>query len=257
LIIDGIKRGYFSGEEFKKVAKKSNEAAVKGKNENSIRSSWDAFHGSFNDNEKEVLDGIYNANIQNIDVLTPSNLNSAVKVLKEFDRKDQAATLITKYVETRGSEKELFDLKKYSFREDVNDEDVVAAFNQKAATFHDSRDPAMVLEDMVRNRGWNPEDIELVQKLTSDDFFNLFKSLEGDRMYRVIEGALQFLRIQGIPEDTKAISNKAIEALKRIGRENRLNKKRVGSYGVKVEDAPDSSAKALEKSGNDSQARTV
>ncbi|MFZ2522340.1 MAG: hypothetical protein WAX25_02495, partial [Minisyncoccia bacterium] len=238
LIIQGIKRGYFGSDDFEETVKKLNAAAARNKQGDSISKAWDAYHGSFDDNETEMLDGLYNAHSKNVDVLTPSNLNSAVKVLKEFGRTEQATSLIESFVKTHASDKATFDLKRYSFREDVNDDEVEAAFNKQLTTFVDSRDPGTLLESIVVNHGWNPEDIERLQKLTVNDFYKLFKSLKVDHLHRVVAGALQFLKIQGIPEDTKTISHRAVDALKKIAKENRLNKRRVSSYGIKIEEEP-------------------
>lgn len=237
LIINGIKRGYFSGVEFDEIVAKSNEAAIRNKQENSISKAWDSYHGSFKDNEGEVLDNIYTANLGNLDVLSPANLHSAIRLLKEFERVEQATGLLDAYVKARENEKEIFDLNKHSFfRDDITDTEMIDAFNKKFATFVDARDPVQLLEDIVRNHGWNTEDIELLKKLTVDDFYNIFKQAEGDQLHRVVRGALEFLRIQGIEEETRAISLTASEALKRIGKENRLNKRRVSNYGVKIDE---------------------
>ncbi len=236
LIIEGIKRGYFGGEEFDKTLETLGKAALRNQRSNSISKAWDKFNGSFDHNETEVLDGLYEANLENADVLTPANLNSVVEVLKEFGRDEQATKLINDFVTIHASEKEVFDLKRCSFREDVSDEEIVDAFNKQLSTFVDPRDPGKLLVDIVKNHGWNPEDIELLQKLSADDFYTLFKSRKDDELFQVVAGALQFLRIQDIPEETKDISHKAVEALKQIGKENRLNKRRVVSYGIKLDE---------------------
>lgn len=235
LIINGIQRGYFSDVEFYEIVAKSNEAAIRKKQENSISKAWDSYHGSFKDNENEVLDKIYKANLENSDVLSPANLHSAIILLKEFGRTEQATNLLEAYVKVRENEKEIFDLNKHSFfRGDITDTDMIDAFNKKFATFVDTRDPVQLLEDLGRNQGWNTEDIELLKKLTEDDFYNIFKKAEGDQLHRVVRGALKFLNMQDIEKETREISLKASEALKLIAGENKLNKQRVGTYGINI-----------------------
>lgn len=228
------------------AAEKQSQGVTKAKQEQLIHDTWDLYHGSFDDNEKEVMDKIFNVSLANLKVISPSNLNATVRTLKEFGRKENAAELIKKYIEERPNEKNLYDLKGSAFGSDVQDPDVLQAFEKKLTGFVDNRNPADVLEAMVRNRGWNLEDVELLDKLNTGDFYKIFKSERGDRLHIVIKGALQLKSKESTEsKEHGSIAERAIKALEEIAHETRLNAKRVAAQGVRLpEDVPDQQSPA-------------
>ncbi len=234
-ILNGIKNGYFDDVKLDEEAAKSEKTIKASDQDNSVNEAWGLYHGSFDDNEQAVLEAIYNASMKNANNINPSNLDSTVRFLKEFGKNTEAKNLIEKYLEARPGDRKIYNLRDYAFREDVQDPDVIAAFNKKFAEFEDKRDPLGILTDIVKKHGWNPEDIELLSKLSSEDFYKIFKEAKGDNRDIYVRGALTFSSIRDIGEKEKQISEKAKEALKKIGSENQINKRRVGLYGIKIE----------------------
>ncbi|MDO8522046.1 MAG: hypothetical protein Q7S08_02040 [bacterium] len=235
VVLDGIRLGYFDVDALNKVAAKLSEKLKRDKKDGSFSKAWDLYHDSFSVGEKEVLDGIYNAAVENVDVITPTNLDGTVSFLKEFGRTKQARQLLKHYIEKRPEERDLYDLKRSAFGNMVKDPDVTKAFKEKLESFVDDRDPGQVLESIAMNRGWNPEDVEMLAKLTSNDFYGLFKEARGVHMHRIIKGALIFGSVGDASEQMKSISNNAAVALRKIGSESKLNAKRVASQGVSME----------------------
>ena len=234
-IFDIVESDIFDEDVLLKAAEKQNQGVTKSKQEQVIHGTWDLYHGSFDDNEKEVMDQIFKVSLENLKVISPSNLDATVRTLKEFGREREAAELIKKYLEERSAEKELFDLTRDPFSSNIEDTDVRQAFEKKSAEFVDGRNPADVLEAMVINHGWNHEDVELLDKLNIDDFYKIFKNERGTRMHRVIRGALQQHSKDSVAsKEQGSISERATKALERIAHETRLNAKRVAVQGVKL-----------------------
>jgi hypothetical protein len=65
----------------------------------SFESAWRPYHDSFDDNQKEVLDGIREAFIKNVQSVSPLNLNSTVGLFKELGRQEEAAELLKSYID--------------------------------------------------------------------------------------------------------------------------------------------------------------
>jgi hypothetical protein len=84
---------------------------------------------------------------------------------------------------------------------------------------------------MIRNHGWSLEDRELIDKLTVDDLYKIFKQEKGDRL-RAVMRASMMLNADGSGKES--VAQKAIRALERIAGENRLNAKRVSAYGIQL-----------------------
>jgi hypothetical protein len=90
---------------------------------------------------------------------------------------------------------------------------------------------------MARARGWSHEDEELLDKLSTNDFYKIFKAAKGESLRRVIRAA-QYLTSRDSAESKKSgsIAERAVKALETIAKETRLNARRVASQGVKLND---------------------
>jgi hypothetical protein len=128
----------------------------------------------------------------------------------------------------REEERDFFDLPSYTFGSDIDDPDVREAFNAKYRSFRDDRSPADVLIRIARSNSWSRNDVNLLSKLSADNFYRIFKDQKGEDLSRIVRASLQF----EVNEETKAISAKATEALVRIGKESPINLLRVKKYGV-------------------------
>ncbi len=246
IILSGIKNGYFDEDKLLTVAKRFNETRERDTGAESFAAAWDMYHDSFDNNETEVMSAIHRSALKHIAVIRPNDLNSVVVFLKEFDRKEEAVDIIKKYIESHPNFEEYKDLDHVFWASDVKDPDVVEAFKTKKASIVDKRDPSTVLEQIAQNSGWNVEDTELVAKLTVDDFYSLFKNAKGRKKHSVIRGALIFKGVQGGGEKMQQIATRAREALERIGRESRINARRVSAHGISIPD--DEIAKTPKKS---------
>jgi hypothetical protein len=72
--------------------------------------------------------------------------------------------------------------------------------------------------------------------MSADDLYQLFKNHKGDDLGRVVRTCLQFEQINGTSDEERSISAKAKEALLRIGKESRINRRRVKKFGMQVEE---------------------
>jgi hypothetical protein len=112
-----------------------------------------------------------------------------------------------------------------------NEPEFLAAFEARAAAIVDDREPAAVLEAIARKKGYGRKDVALLASLTADDYFEMFKGINGEKLSPMIQRALQF----GGNEQELAIRTAVTEALRRIGAENPLNRRRVRKFGIEVD----------------------
>jgi hypothetical protein len=89
-----------------------------------------------------------------------------------------------------------------------------------------------VLEVIAGKNGWNREDVALLASLTADDYFQMFKGINGEKLSPMIRRALEF----GGNAQENAIRTAVTEALQMISAENPLNRRRVRKFGVEVPD---------------------
>jgi len=234
-ILETIQKGYFDTDNLNVIAEKELERINETKSKNVFNDAWDLYHYSFDDNENEVLDAIHSSAKSCAKYIEPINIDSTVIFLKDFGRIKDAKDLIEHYIKVRSGEKNVFDFERSVFSRDIKDSDFIEAIKNEKGSFQDLRDPAKVLIDIFINHGWDFEDIGLISKLTVDDFIKIFKATKGIQLHQIIKAALDFGNIVDASTEMKAIAQNAKEALQCIGKESRLNARRVAVRGIKMD----------------------
>ena len=128
----------------------------------------------------------------------------------------------------------MFDLARAPFGNEITDEDIRTAFGEAMKNLTPDREPSSILLSIFENRGWSPDDIAFLAQMPVDAYYTLVKTHRGDTLIKILDACLQFDRIGGVDEKTKEVSRRAKAALLRIGKESRLNARRVRQYGVVV-----------------------
>jgi hypothetical protein len=231
MLLESIRSGYFDEIKLQSAAIIIADNLVIEGGEKSFRQAWEKYHDSFDMDQEEVLISIKSAFMENAKHISKVDLDSTIRFFKEFGKTSEATEMIKHYMLVHPGDKDFYNLKRYSFQNEVSDPEVIAAFDNKLSEFSDDRDPLEVLKKIAKDNGWNPEDIELLSKLTTDNFYHLFKNAHGKEKHAIIRGVLIFKTIANIGQKELDICNNAIQALKKISDESLMNKKRVASYG--------------------------
>jgi hypothetical protein len=248
-LLDGIQNGFFDASLVQKTASELNDKIKAGKADSSFRDAWRMYHDSFANNQEQVLNAIYQAFCNNVQYITPLNLNGTVELFKELRRADQAAEMIKHYIESRNEDRKFFDLSDFPFSGEISDPDVIEAFKNKCATFHEERDPVDILLNI--HAGWRNDDIEWLATLSVEEYYQILKHAEGEDLRKMIAACLQFDRIVNASEPMRDVSKRAKEALKRIGHESAINARRVKKYGVEVDEAVQAGHENFHNSASD------
>lgn len=231
-LIDGVKSGYFLPEAVTPLAKSVNDRIIAAKADDSFEKAWEAYHGSFDDNADEVLDGIYESFKRNFHFITPLNANGTVTLLKELGRDAQAKELIDLYVDGRKEDRNFFDLNEYAFAHDIKDPDLRSAFDTKAASMKPPQDFKAALLSI--KDGWGTEQLKVIASAPLADYIKTFKESSGSELKRLLSNAMQFARIVNPSEEMSIITSRTKEALTEIGKESPINAHRVKRFGVEV-----------------------
>lgn len=232
-----IETGYINEDDFYRAASKKNEEVIASKGDKSFRDAWDIYHNNFRNSEEEVIEQLLGALKKWVKYVSPLNLQGTVGVLRELQRNDLADEAIEYYIEQRKSETELFDLQEYPFSGEITDETIRNRFQETFESMSGIKTRSLeeVVSKIADKDGWSQEDEQILATATTEDYYKLFKSTEGSRLSKYINACLQFGRFGNASEQQKEISNKAISALKMIGKEAPINKLRVKKFGVHVD----------------------
>jgi hypothetical protein len=235
VLLNGVQNGFFDTAGVQRYASQL-EAQIKAATaDKSFWRAWEMFHGSFDNNEQDVLDSIYESFMKGIQGISPMNLSATVILFKQLGKPEQAADMLRSYIKSHANERELFNLRNYPFTSDINDPDVVRTFNEKYTALESKRDAVAILRSIIDTNSWNPEDITALSQAPVDMYYNMLKNHTGTELRKLLDACLQFDRIGNATSEMKEVSRRAKDALIRIGRESKINARRVRRYGIEID----------------------
>ncbi|KQW20710.1 hypothetical protein ASC80_10870 [Afipia sp. Root123D2] len=236
-LFDGVKCGFFDEDLIKRNAEEMNERLKQMDSTKSFADAWALFHESFKDNTRDIVRALVSAMQFHAKFVTPSELNGAVSLLKTLGRERAAKYVLAHFIKRRQDEDyNFYDLASHPFTENIQDPDVLHAFAEKLKTFREERSPEEILHSIGFNHGWSQTDTKLLATLSVDDYYNMFKNLEGLRLRRVIGAALGFHGIRQQDPAYGTIADNAKAALILIGKESPLNARRLLKFHITADD---------------------
>ncbi|MBD9356383.1 P-loop NTPase family protein [Methylomonas albis] len=232
VIADAVVAGYFMEDNLKEKAQALNEHHSASKSKSSFTETWRLFHDSFDDNQSQVINCLYESFKRNAKHITPNNLNGTVMLFKELGEFDKALELLEYYITLRKDETGLFNIENHNFFGDICDQDVISRFNEIYAESKAPEEVKDILRRIGSSNSWNQSDTLILSNIHTIDYYNIFKS---DGGIHYIEPCLKFGQCLNPGDHELEITNKAKEALLMIAKESKLNELRVKKFGIKID----------------------
>ncbi|PWW71538.1 hypothetical protein C7212DRAFT_349017 [Tuber magnatum] len=228
VLLDAVRNGFIDVERLQHDAEILDEKHKAAQSDKALNEAWRRIHDSFDDNEDEALDGLVTAYTENIQVVTPGNLEALMVLLKDLGHDDLAREGLTFFMQERKEEdRNFYDIENHPFRSQSPDPDMKKAFDERLATFKIDVVPADILKRIGEHQAWSSSDIAALSALSAADYKSLFKTLRGPAMRTAVRAALGFERISNRGGEYDSIINNARQALEEIAAESPLNKRRV------------------------------
>lgn len=232
VLAEAVRTGYFIEEDLKQAAKKKNIQVLAEKSDSSFSDAWKLYHDSFENNQHEVIDTIYNSFKSNAKNITPTNLNGTVNLLRDLGEMDKATEIIDFYINLRSEEIALFDPEKDNFFGDAVDKEVQTKFKVAFSKLAITENAKQVLQVLASQNGWNQKDEVVLANTTVDEYYDLFKSESGRQLSSYVRACFQFDQFANPTEQHIKIASRAREALERIAAESEINRRRVKKFGI-------------------------
>lgn len=247
LVIDGAVVGFFQDKALREVAEEVQRERRLRSRDSAFAKAWDElYHGSLATEDDVFLDAIHQSAIDEAAVISPLNINSAIRMLREYGRADQADEVIAAYVIAHQSDGvDFFEIRHHHFTtEDKLDPGLKEAFAARRRAFIDARNPLDVLNTVGARRTWSDADVSLFGKQTTDNFEQMFETITGENIKPAIQMVLAIGN--GHYAEAPGIRTAAKEALRRIAAKSPLRARKVEGLGVDLtedaqpaEEAPD------------------
>jgi len=205
------------------------------KSQSSFQAAWAKFNDSFDDNAQEVIDNLSDSFKHGAKYISPANLDGAVRLLRYLGRDKLATRIIDLYIEKRQDEIALFNLDNGLLNGNIKDPEVVAKFERQFESMRGQHSLEDLCERLLDGNPSRDEEEILLSQAPIVEYIDLFKGQKEPNLSRYIDLCLKFGRQGGATEHQEMIADKATAALKRIGRESKLNASRVRRFGISVD----------------------
>ncbi|WGS50827.1 KAP family NTPase [Paraburkholderia sp. D15] len=230
-ILTAMESGYLAGSGAEDQAAALDAIARRDEMNATFNAAWNLFHNrldvSAGDLVKAWCDAIDEAAI----VISPVNLNSTVRLMRELGYNDEADAAIESYIQQRRATPKVFDIDHESRMGNVDD----ARFRQRCLEeLRDSRREFTLqnaAEMIIENEHWDEAIPPTLAAASSAEMIALLKQHQGPMLDRLVEG---IMRARGTDEENEAIRQTMISTLKAIGRESTVNELRVKRWGVEL-----------------------
>jgi hypothetical protein len=226
-----VDNGILDPDRIHATAAKLNEQVSLARSSGSYEQSWRPFHDSFEDNLDEVTKSIVDGLRKNIAVVSLSNFNTTVKLLKEFGKLDEAKEVIDFYMANKKGDEDFWNASHDPFQRGPYDPDVAAAIAKRT---HVEKPFVFDAALISAGKSYDAEAIKQLATVPVDEYYNAAKSKKGDDLRNFILAALGFRQISSASADMQEVIRRMEEALKRIAAESELNAIRVRKYGIDV-----------------------
>lgn len=230
-----VENGYLNKRCFEEEAAKLNERILAARSENSFQQAWRMFNESFDENSQAVVDCLSESFKYNARYITPVNLDGTVRLLRYLGKDKLATKIIDLYIEKRQADTELFNLESSVLPGQIKDQEILNKFRIKQESLRAKRSLREICARLLADEPNNDEEELLLSQASVQEYVELFKMLNGPELSQYVDLCLKFSRLGGTTEYQKQISDNVSEALRVIGRENKLNASRVRRFGIKVD----------------------
>ena len=231
-LINAVQRGYFDTDALKTLLTAHNQAVVNNATKEDFYESWRVFHDSFNHNEQEVVENLYEACKRCMKAISIGNIDGTICTLRPLGYDDKADDLIAQCVTEPSFTHEFFNidaLPNTDFSR-PRDEKFIKAIQKRYQELKPKKSLREALKTISEGKGWNPEDEEALNKATAEEYYNCFKTENGPHLGRWIEAAL---RCQWTaPDRITHVRNNIEKALQKIAGESKLNEMRMEKFNI-------------------------
>lgn len=235
VIANAVETGAIDDQALKLQAEKLNQQHIAAKSDSSFEEAWRVYHDCFDNNQDDVLNGIYDSFKKNTKYITPMNLNGTVRLFRDLGEDKRADELIEHYVTVRRDEKALFDLDEYSFASDIDDKKIIDEFNKLNNKQKEHKTIKEVLTAIAGKNSWGGDDVDVLAIASSDEYYKLFKEEKGRHLGLWVNTCLKFGRFSNASEKDKKIEANVTSALLKIAAESKINAHRVAKFGIKID----------------------
>lgn len=227
-IIHFLERGYANAEEVRAEIDELAQKVEIQRAHNELSQVWNKYTDTFAENQSEIISSFESVLDQHIDKIRVGEFSAALDMLAEFGV--DVAQYVDRYIALHSAALASMDRRGFSITRRISYKPLLDRISEVRAE-RCSLDIDQVAMKIAVNQGWNPEDIDFLVSISSDEFYEWIKGEPTDLPTKLRSGLLYFGNLQGSnPEDTKkytAIYGNVTTAMRRLAFDSPLNRRRL------------------------------
>lgn len=225
ILISSIEQGFVDNEKLKDICDKDQADIEISKAEEKYNYGWEVFHNSFDTNAEEVIKAMNEGLRSAAKNLPASRYSEGVKLIRELGYDGLAEELTDLYIEQNKLNINKLNLNDFNINHfGVKDSN----FESKVQGYYDSNQtedtPNEILQRRSEQNSYNQSEVKVLEKLSSDELKALFKTFKGEELTHKIRACLM------LAGSSDLLMDNTKKALSEIGKENPLNKSRLGKF---------------------------
>lgn len=229
LLADAVTQGYPDTDLLLGAVKSYDHQIEQNAREVEFGAAWNLFHGTYLDNGADVVRQMEVAFFKIVDTISAANADSAIRLMRAFQRGDIAERMIVNWVSCRKDDRwqtlekrevELFDPIVDKAFSDAIGSAYEEARKRQWPSFHD------VMASLASDRYLEEVAIDVLNSATEDDYIEYLHASK-DRTAGLIVGKLLRTFDDRFKEKTAALHTKIRAALRRLADESATNRIRV------------------------------
>lgn len=227
-VLNFLKRGYFELNALQKDVEDMNQKAELRRASSRLSAIWKLYTDTFAVNQTEIVSQLQSVLREEVHLLSVSEYSGALSMLESLGA--DPTKLMRQYIDSHKERLTSMDRRDSLFTRIVSYEpmrtEIVSLGEERRKLDLDD-----VAYRIAKHQGWNPEDIEFLTALTSDDYYRWIRSSPSDLSIKLRSGLLTFRSLTGSrPEDDanySKITADVTNALRRLGNESEIGKLRI------------------------------
>lgn len=230
ILIDIVKYGYIDTNRFQIQVGIRNDEIIRDNKRGSLSEAWQCFHNSFDDNQTEVVEKLYQAVFDGMKYVTPNELDNVVGLFRDFGENIKATELIDGFISYTNDALNEYVQSIYMNVHPVTDAELLLRIKEYSASRNMEDSIGDVLTKLSGQNGWSDRHEIILDSASEDDYYKLFKDVILEGGDSIIATAIKFGNYSNGSDRMNRIGEKAKKALIRIGDESSINKMRVKRY---------------------------
>lgn len=227
-IINFLERGYANIEEVRaEIAELAQKVDIQ-RAHDELNNVWNKYTDTFAENQSEIISLFRSVLDRHADKIRVAEFSAALDMLAELS--EDVAPYIDRYISLHSAALASMDRHDFSITRRISYKPLLDRIKEVQAE-RSSLDIDQVAMKIAVNQGWNPEDIDFLASISTDEFYQWIKGDPVDLPTKLRGGLLFFGNLQGSsPEDAKKyiqIYENVTMAMRRLASDSPLNRRRL------------------------------